>query len=1180
MVHNARDWRPKAWFETRVKQRVDQWYKHLILETLLRQNSLPSSKDGRHVPLSPAYEIPLVDERSGHAYISNHVRSSRYTIFDFLPKQIFFQITRLSNFYFICIGIPQAIPGFSTTGNFTTILPVLFFILITVLKEAYDDYKRHRLDNVENTSKTVGLRKKEHGPQKKRATYSIELKQMSWPLKKQYKESVSEGADEDEDDTLEWTTLLWQDIRVGEVIKIKRDDPMPADVVLLYADGENGQAYVETMDLDGETNLKSRQAPHELQGCRTIQGVKSCDASFVFEDPNPNLYDFNGRLTVNGKTSPLTLNEVIYRGSILRNTSFAIGMVINTGEECKIRMNANHHPQAKKPRLERYANHVVLTLIAYVIILSGGLTLGYYLWHNSTERKSWYLNHAYVPYKQIIIGYLIMFNNVIPLALYVSLEIVKVGQAIMLNSDINLYDEASNTPMTCNTNTILENLGQVSYVLTDKTGTLTENDMKFRKMSIAGTAWLHNPGAPVKKQVVTGKSATEYGSRNQSKGGIRIEETEVSASSSGTDSRASTAFPASTEPTTAELLDYIRSNENTPFARAARELLLGMALCHTCLPETSKDGSIDFQASSPDELAIIRAAQELGYSLVHRSALSITLLVSDPNGKSSRQIYNILDIIEFSSKRKRMSVVLQCPNGQIWLLCKGADSVVVPLLRQAVLAKSKANEVRASIEHERHLQRRSGQFEDRTSLGQRPSSTYWRASSLETQRRISLDVLRLSQAPHYGPRSRESGETRRFDVKTSHHVPDEATVFTRCFKHLDDFATEGLRTLVFAHKFIAPSEYATWKKSYLDATTSLSNRQDRIEEAAELIEQSLVLLGASAIEDKLQKGVPETITKLRRANIRIWMLTGDKRETAINIAHSAQICRPDSSTFVLDSSKGNLESQIRDVLLEIHQESPHNVVVIDGHTLAQVESDLALRNLFYSLVPLIDSAICCRASPAQKAGIVEELRARIPEALTLAIGDGANDIAMIQTAHVGIGISGKEGLQAARVADFSIAQFRFLQRLLLVHGRWNYARTAKFVLMTFWKEFFFYMMQAMYLRYTGYTGTSLYESSSLTVLNTLFTSLCVIIMGIFEQDLRAETLLAIPELYVYGQKNLGLNLPDYILWIIGATAQGMIVWLVAWAAYGFNNAMGDNGLFAFGDLIFSLGIIWTNWKLL
>lgn len=182
--------------------------------------------------------------------------------------------------------------------------------------------------------------------------------------------------------------------------------------------------------------------------------------------------------------------------------------------------------------------------------------------------------------------------------------------------------------------------------------------------------------------------------------------------------------------------------------------------------------------------------------------------------------------------------------------------------------------------------------------------------------------------------------------------------------------------------------------------------------------------------------------------------------------------------------------------------------------------------------------------------------------------------------HVGIGISGKEGLQAYRAADYSIAQFRFLQRLLLVHGRWSYMRTAKFVLYTFWKEMFFYTMQAIYQRYNGYTGTSLYESWSLTVLNTLFTSLCVIVPGVLEQDLKAETLLAVPELYVYGQKNMGLNLPTYLKWMVGGSVNGVTVWLVCWAAFGVYDLAGGQDLFALGDLIFTVAIFWTNTKLL
>lgn len=651
-----------------------------------------------------------------------------------------------------------------------------------------------------------------------------------------------------------------------------------------------------------------------------------------------------------------------------------------------------------------------------------------------------------------------------------------------------------------------------------------------------------------------------------------------------------------------------------------------MALCHTCLPEV-KDGRIEFQSSSPDELALVRAAQDLGYMVVQRSSQQITLKITNGDGPETLRVYKILDVIEFSSKRKRMSLILRCPDGRIWLISKGADSMILPRLKMAGVAIQKANEVRQSAEMERALHRKSMQMEPRNSFGGRPSLTirrsiggdpsglrppmparskssdfesFYRAEDRSRPPRVRDGRMSLEVTPAPSPRARSTAGRYpdKFTFLEDPSVSDDAEIFARSFKLLDDFATEGLRTLLFAHKFIPEADYAGWKKIFHDAETSLLDRQERIEEAGDIIEQNLDLVGASAIEDKLQKGVPETIDKLRRANIKIWMLTGDKRETAINIAHSARICRPGSEIYILDATRSDLEAQMLEVVddLCIYQGNPqaanHTVVVIDGHTLGAIEnptdssaSNPRLKQLLYKIIPHVDSVICCRASPAQKAFIVRATRkisTGYTAPLTLAIGDGANDLAMIAEAHVGVGISGREGLQAARVADYSIAQFSFLQRLLLVHGRWNYTRTAKFVLWTFWKEMFFYIPQQIFARYTGYTGTSLYESWSLTVLNILFTSLATIVAGIWEQDLAAETLLAVPELYVYGQRGEALNATNYLGWMIGAASEGVIVFFACWAGYGVFGQLGpgDNGIFALGDLVFTACIIWTNWKLL
>lgn len=1256
--------RSKLW-KTResAKKHAAQLYRQYIIEGLLRRKPLPPTKDGRRIPLQAAAHCPqkLVDERTGKGYVSNFIISSRYTLWDFIPKQLIFQFSKLPNLYFLCISIMQMIPGLSTTGKYTTIIPLAIFVTFSMAKEGFDDYRRYVLDKSENRSTAWVLKgaKDASGSRKKGKPWDrLKEKKEALEAKDEEDNEALEAGTPDEDD--QWMCVEWQNVLVGDIVRLRRDDNVPADMVLLHATGPNAIAYIETMALDGETNLKSKQAcPLLAKRCQTVEAIRSCEAEVVSEDPNIDLYNYNGRVAVGDETLPLTSNNVVYRGSTMRNTNEAVGVVINSGEECKIRMNANKNVRAKAPKIQSLVNRIVLFLVFVVVMISIGLTIGYFRWRSSTEKYLWWLMDASLSFKNIFIAFILMFNTLIPLSLLISLEIIKLGQLYFLG-DVEMYDPVSNTPMVANTMTILENLGQVNYVFSDKTGTLTDNVMRFRKMSVAGTAWLHEMDVKrdeaekqrkieeserLRKSKKKAKHAAKSGPKNTDVEDELVPETpgvetfgldDLRVPGADADTHKPGLAPSmrgvsGTEPKTESLLAYLRDRPNTTFSRKARHFILCMALCNTVLPDIKENGNMEYEAASPDELALVEAARDLGYEMVDRPANSIKLKYPDPvTGENVVESFEVLDVIEFSSKRKRMSIVIRMPDGRVCVFCKGADSAMLPRLKLSNLAIQKAREVeeqasrRRSHEQESVIRRRSMQGNTpRNSMalsrasprnsfalnrgstsGNRPTRIPSIRASLDFKRRsvevpepLDTRVPRKSMgdmvvgsptaasAPRDGFSPRPSLALSMYEVLDGlvdeSAAANEGTIFERCFQHTDDFATDGLRTLLFAYRYVEEDDYRTWKKIYHEATTSLVDRQQRIEAAGELIEQKFDLAGATAIEDKLQEGVPETIDKLRRANIKVWMLTGDKRETAINIGHSARVCKPFSEVYILDSAAGDLRGTLAATLTDVSRGMvPHSVAVIDGQTLADVDADKALSELFYDLAVRVDSVICCRASPSQKAQLIKRIRHRVPKTMTLAVGDGANDIGMILASHVGIGISGREGLQAARIADYSVAQFRFLSRLLFVHGRWNYIRTSKYVLATFWKEIFFFMAQAHFQTFAGYTGTSLYENWSLTIFNSVFTSIPVIILGILDKDLEASTLLRFPELYNFGQRNKGFNFKNFMGWSVLAAVESCVLFYGVYAVFNAMQFTEDTTLYAMSSLAFTVGVSFINIKLL
>ena len=322
-------------YESWIKNKANQsgalsrlWaMKEGIRKKILGIHEIPPSKDGRHIIVDRNRREPLMDERTSRKYVKNTITSRRYTLYNFVPRQLFAQFSKLANFYFLCVSIFQMIPGLSTTGSYTTIVPLAFFVIISMAKEGYDDLRRYRLDRAENRETALVL-----SDQRASATSTDDVTS----------DTTAPG------EQMNWVTTKWEDIEVGDIVKLARDEAVPADLIVLHTSGADGVAYVETMALDGETNLKSKQAlPQLARSYRNVEGVASCKAHIVVEDPNLDLYKFEGNMTVGNKTLPLTNNEIIYRGSIIRNTSDALGIVVYSGEECKIRMNAMKNPRTK-----------------------------------------------------------------------------------------------------------------------------------------------------------------------------------------------------------------------------------------------------------------------------------------------------------------------------------------------------------------------------------------------------------------------------------------------------------------------------------------------------------------------------------------------------------------------------------------------------------------------------------------------------------------------------------------------------------------------------------------------------------------------------------------------------------------------------------------------------------------
>ncbi|XP_006740320.1 probable phospholipid-transporting ATPase VD [Leptonychotes weddellii] len=379
---------------------------------------------------------------------------------------------------------------------------------------------------------------------------------------------------------------------------------------------------------------------------------------------------------------------------------------------------------------------------------------------------------------------------------------------------------------------------------------------------------------------------------------------------------------------------------------------------------------------------------------------------------------------------------------------------------------------------------------------------------------------------------------------------------------------------------MSDTEYAEWLRNHFLAETSIDHREELLLESAMRLENKLTLLGATGIEDRLQEGVPESIEALQKAGIKIWMLTGDKQETAINVAYACKLLEPGDKLFILNTqSKDACETLMSTILKELQEKNPTSPelaslreglqhtqdcglragLIITGKAL-QCALQEGLQRQFLELTACCQAVVCCRATPLQKSEVVKLVRSHL-QVMTLAIGDGANDVSMIQVADIGIGISGQEGMQAVMASDFAIAQFKHLGRLLLVHGHWCYARLSNMILYFFYKNVAYVNLLFWYQFFCGFSGTSMTDYWVLILFNLLFTSAPPVIYGVLEKDVSAETLMQLPELYKGGQKSEAYLPLTFWITLLDAFYQSLVCFFVPYYTYQDS----DIDIFAFGN---------------
>ena len=994
--------------------------------------------------------------KEAYNFKNNKIDTTKYNIFTFLPKGLLYQFMRLANVYFLFTAILQCIPIISPLGSATALVPIIFVLAVSLIREAYEDCKRANLDKIQNSVKC-----------------------------KVYRNNS-------------WIDVESGNLEMGEIVVVDQDEIFPADLVLFDSPLPEGICFIETGSLDGEKTLKQKN-PSPLTIGKFSQDEKylekiNIEGNCFCDQPNPELYFLNGKIEANLNGNylkfPIDQKQLLLKGAKLKNTKWIIGLVIYTGHNCKIMKNSKE-PRVKYSTVETIMNKRLVFIFSTQCFLCIVSAICRGLFYNKNLKNNDMMSHMLYSYTiESLISfftYLLLLNTMIPISLIVTLEIVKIGQGLFMSADVEGYSFVRDKYIRPNAFSLNEELGMVDYIFTDKTGTLTCNKMMFKYCVMGDICF----------QMIRDNDET-YASPEEEK--IRKEQDIICFRQNDMlrpekfNKRQYNGFKITSEDQTVSL--SLEKLSNIIF-----EFWLALALCHECNIQEDEEGREDYIGMSPDSIELVRAARLQGYQLtrsktskyrrVKTEVYNETIVKSktidenaihdkyDNFNKTEEDIdspnvkdFELLNVLAFTSDRKRESVIVK-ENNSIKLYIKGADTIIEQRLTK------------------------------------------------ETNK----DIL------------------------------------SKCKSSVNYFSSQGYRTLLIGMKILSQNEYNIFAKNLNEANMSLEDKDKKVEEIYDKMEQNIYLIGCTIVEDKLQDKVPETIKDLRNANIKIWMLTGDKMNTAFNIGLSCNLISTNMKIFKLcgvemklnDKMEMENKAECEQVIIDfgkefnkykgefdsMNKEFKSFGILVDEKALRTINADEEMQKIFLDIAKDASSVICCRVSPIQKSQVVKMMKNYDKDGVTLAIGDGGNDVSMIMEAHIGIGIYGEEGMRAVQSGDYAIGEFKILHRLLLFHGRIFYVRNTQCILYFFYKNFVFTLVQFIYGFYTNFSGQTIIDDWYISFYNLIFTALPLGARALLDIDLRPEdgTIVAklIPFIYAELKKYPYFNKRIFFLYLLKGT---------------------------------------------